>query len=111
MTDKIEFLDEDEFFSENGETSEDSTNLDEPDAVFDEHTDSVYDVEVSPNGRLVITGGKDETAFLWGLPQLPSEKTSAVALAGHTDTIVSVGFNRCGSLCYSASMDSTVNFV
>ncbi|MEV4924325.1 nSTAND1 domain-containing NTPase [Streptomyces roseoverticillatus] len=67
------------------------------------HTDDVYGVAISPNGRTVATASNDHTAKLW---DIASQRLLAT-LAGHTGQVVTVAFSPDGRLIATASKDGT----
>lgn len=78
--------------------------------TFDGHEDAVVAVAWNPVQRdLVATGGCDDKAYMWRVGQDAYESTSGsmgtYELSGHTDTVVSVGFNAAGTLLATAGMD------
>lgn len=88
---------------------EDDVNMGEEandaDGGFFEHTDSVYSIAFNPRfPELVITGGGDDRAFIWNR----MNGTKLFELKGHTDTVLSAGFNFNGELAATGSMDGTV---
>ena len=64
----------------------------------------MYALRVDPSGTLALTGGGDDVGRLWE----PATGKLRAVLRGHTDTVVSVGFNAGGTLAATASMDATV---
>jgi hypothetical protein len=85
-------------------------------AVMSNHRDAVYITAVHPrNADIIVTGGGDDRAFLWKydtstVADVPTESRvlQCVELAGHTDTVTSVGFNFDGSLILTGAYDGTV---
>ncbi len=68
------------------------------------HTDEIYCVRFSPDGNLLATASKDQTARVW---DLKTGKCSAI-LSGHQAEVNSVAFSADGKRLASASDDGTV---
>jgi WD40 repeat protein len=68
------------------------------------HTGLVYSVAFSPDGKLLATGGFDNTIKLWDWPSGKELHT----LKGHTDQVYSVAFSPDGNLLASGSKDKTI---
>lgn len=73
-------------------------------AVFTGHSDSVYCVDISPDGSLAVSGGGDDVGYIW------ETATGNVLhkLPGHTDSVSDCSFNFDGTLAATAAYDSTV---
>ncbi len=67
------------------------------------HSDVLWDVNFSPDGQLIVSGGVDHTLKLW-TPEGKLLKT----LKGHHETISSVSFSPDGQMIASSSQDQTV---
>ena len=58
----------------------------------------------SPDGRLVASGGRDESVFLWDA----STGEPVVQLTGHDKEVTSVAFSPDGSMLASGSTDESI---
>ena len=65
------------------------------------HYESVNDVDVSPDGKRLVTGSNDRTARIWDL----ISGQLLVTLMGHGDGLVDVNFSPDGSLVATGSYD------
>jgi WD40 repeat protein len=72
--------------------------------IFKGHTDWVYSVAFSPDGRYALSGSRDMTLRLW---EVESGKEVWV-FQGHTDPITSVAFSPNGRYALSGSRDMTL---
>jgi WD40 repeat protein len=63
------------------------------------HTDTVWSVAFSPDGRLLASGSGDKTIKLWEVATGSLVRT----LTGHTDSVLSVAFSPDGRLLASGS--------
>ena len=79
------------------------TTLETPPREFAGHTDVVWGVAFSPDGKYLGTGSKDKTARLW---DLATGKTIRV-FTGHTDAVQGVAFSPDGKYLLTASDDTT----
>lgn len=75
----------------------------EPTQVFVGHTDKIWDVDFSPDGKLLATASSDNTARIWNLDGSPQGKLSA-----HTTWVRSVSFSPDGQVLVTSSDDNTV---
>jgi len=72
--------------------------------AFTQHQDSVYCVALSADGSRALSGGGDDTAYLWGT----RDGTPFIKLSGHTDTVVDCSFSADGTLCATGGYDANV---
>ena len=68
------------------------------------HPGGVQSVAFSPDGRLLASGGRDNTVRLWD----PETGRLVATLPGHTDWVLDVAFSADGRLLASASRDRTI---
>ncbi len=69
------------------------------------HSDELTALAVSPDGRVLASGGYDKVVRLWALPEGDALHT----LCGHKDVITSLAFSPDGRLLAAASADRTVS--
>ena len=82
------------------------------------HTDTIYSVAFSPDGKTLASSSEDETIILWDTTTGEHIKTLARStgpfvgptdpLTGHTDTVYSVAFSPDGKTLASGSADNTI---
>ncbi len=67
------------------------------------HQGWVWNVNFSPDGKMIVSGGADGTVKLWNL-----DGTERATLKGHQDTVSSVNFSPDGKTIVSGGADGTV---
>jgi WD40 repeat protein len=71
--------------------------------AFTGHVNTVESVAVSPNGRLAVSGGQDDTIRVWDV----EAGRQVLLLTGHTNTVHAVAFSPDGRFVLSGSEDLT----
>ncbi|HET6868780.1 MAG TPA: PQQ-binding-like beta-propeller repeat protein [Solirubrobacteraceae bacterium] len=71
------------------------------------HSDAVYAVAYSPDGRTLASASADHTIRLWSVANMTE---LGKPLTGHTDTVFSVAFSPDGRTLASGSNDNTIRF-
>src|SRR3954471_14724808 len=73
--------------------------------TLDGHTDPVYAVAWSPDGKTLVTGGFDNTVRLWDADTRKEIKT----FKGHANLVLAVAPSPDGKRILSGSLDKTAN--
>ncbi len=68
------------------------------------HTDAIWSVAFSPDGRFALTGSEDNTLRLWDV----ATGKELRSFSGHTNFVSSVAFSPDGRFALSGSWDDTV---
>ena len=68
------------------------------------HTKNIECLAISPNRKLLATGGKDKTVIIWNLP----ERREIAILAGHTETVCAVAVSLDGKFVVSSSYSKDI---
>ncbi|BAZ20277.1 protein kinase [Kalymmatonema gypsitolerans NIES-4073] len=68
------------------------------------HSDWIYSVAISPDGKTLASGSYDKTIKLWNLATAEQIRT----LTGHSDRVVSVAISPDGKTLASGSSDNTM---
>ncbi len=79
------------------------TSLETPPRVLSGHTDSIWDLDISRDGRYLATGSLDKTARLW---DLATGKIVHV-FSGHTGGVTGLAFSPDGKYLVTASEEGT----
>ncbi len=74
--------------------------------VLSGHTNRIWTVSWSPNGKILASGSEDGTVRLWDVLQ----GTCLKVLHGHTNKVWSVAWSPCGETLLSGSTDNTIKF-
>ncbi|AFY87416.1 MAG: Serine/threonine-protein kinase PknD [Chroococcidiopsis cubana SAG 39.79] len=68
------------------------------------HTDSVWAIAVSQDGRTLVSGSADKTIKVWDLQTRELQRT----LTGHTDTVRAIALSQDGQILVSGGGEKTV---
>jgi WD40 repeat protein len=72
------------------------------------HTDRVWSVAFTGDGRTLATGSGDRTVILWDVADPAVPRPLGSPLRGHTDAVWSVAFTGDGRTLATGSTDKTV---
>ncbi|ODQ68452.1 essential protein [Nadsonia fulvescens var. elongata DSM 6958] len=75
-------------------------------SYFDEHKDSIYMISTHPKLPLVMTGGGDNTAYIWTCHSHPPKMVAE--LEGSTESVVAGGFSPDGAYAVTGDMTGTI---
>ncbi|MBP0005109.1 MAG: TIR domain-containing protein [Cyanobacteria bacterium SBC] len=75
----------------------------QPKQVLMGHRDKVWDIDFSPDGKLLATASSDNTAIIWNLEGKPLRQLKA-----HSNWVRSVSFSPDGKVLVTGSDDNTV---
>ena len=68
------------------------------------HTEPVYDLTSSPDGKWLVTGSFDQSVRLWDANSLQPVRT----MLGHTGLVLTVAVSPDSKLIASGSLDNTI---
>ncbi|KAG5889023.1 hypothetical protein JTB14_033952 [Gonioctena quinquepunctata] len=68
--------------------------------TFDKHKKSVFSSDISNDGKIAVTGGEDDVAYLWNLENGVVE----FECTGHKDSVTEVCFNHDGQYVATGDM-------
>jgi len=74
-------------------------------ATWQAHGDSIYALRLSPDGKLLATGGADKLVKLWDL----ETRKEVAKLEAHMGHVLALAFNKDGSLLASGGADKVLN--
>ena len=77
---------------------------------YEGHSDSVYSVAFSPDGKSLASGSLDKTLKIWDLSECRSRSRCKSVLSGHSDFVLSVAYSGDGNCLVSGSKDRSVVF-
>jgi WD40 repeat protein/transcriptional regulator with XRE-family HTH domain len=73
-----------------------------------DHTKPIFGLAVSPNGRMLATGGMDRTVRLWNIADPSHPRSLGVLPGGPSDTVYSLAFSPDGKSLAAGSADRTI---
>jgi len=81
--------------------------------IYHGHTDYVFAVAWSPDGKLIASGGRDKTVQVWPVPQGaqvvdPAAEGNVFTYRGHTTNVSTVAWSPDGRRIASGAWDNTV---
>ena len=68
------------------------------------HDDMVWSLDVSPDGRHILSGGKDQTVILWDFETGEELRR----FSGHTELVLGLVFSPDGQTVFSVSLDGAL---
>lgn len=71
---------------------------------FSKHEKSVFCCDLHPNGKLAVTGGEDDKAYVW----LVETGEVVMECTGHKDSVIYVGFSHDGAFVATADMAGVI---
>ena len=79
-----------------------------PSNVLKGHTETIYSLVFSPNGKQIVTGSFDKTVKIWDA-NTGKEIRTLTGPQGHKQMVLNVAVSPDGSLIASGSSDNTAN--
>lgn len=83
-------------------------SLPNPSSVLKGHTENIYSLVFSPNGKQIVTGSFDKTVKVWDATT-GKEIRTLTGPQGHKQMVLNVAVSPDGSLIASGSSDNTAN--
>ncbi|KAK9876742.1 hypothetical protein WA026_014980 [Henosepilachna vigintioctopunctata] len=71
---------------------------------FEKHTKSVFSIDISRDEQFMVSGGEDDTAYVWNL----NTRDVVFECTGHNDSVVEVRFNHDGQYVATADMSGMI---
>lgn len=72
--------------------------------VFSKHVGSVFCCDLHPDGKLAVTGGEDDRAYVWSV----TDGQLVMDCVGHKDSVIFVGFSFDGAYLATADMSGLI---
>jgi WD40 repeat protein len=72
------------------------------------HDGSVNSLDISPDGRFIVTASSDKNALIWNFNYKTRQFSPYDTITGHLDTVWSCEFNKAGKYILTASADSMI---
>lgn len=95
---------DDEYLEEITDLEEEDTDMEPPEDhaafVFNKHVGSVFCCDLHSDGKLAVTGGEDDRAYVWSV----DNGELVMDCVGHKDSVIFVGFSFDGSYLATADM-------
>ncbi|CDK28670.1 unnamed protein product [Kuraishia capsulata CBS 1993] len=108
--DEVDEVNPDGMEQDDDDDGEDTIEIDmsnNSSGYFDTHTDSVFTVFSHPTLPLVVSGGADNTAYLWTTHT--QEPKIVAELKGHGESVIAGGFTGDGAYVITGDMAGKVN--
>ncbi|KAF9415951.1 hypothetical protein HW555_006583 [Spodoptera exigua] len=96
---EIDFNDD---YNDDEEPVEEALEMQEDNSIFifREHNGSVFCCDISPDGKLAVTGGEDDKAYVWRI----EDGQLVMQCLGHKDSVIFAGFSFDGAFLATADM-------
>jgi WD40 repeat protein len=77
-------------------------------AKLEGHAGRINSVDVSPDGKFIVTSSNDELAYIWNYNLVTKQYSIYDTLSGHNGIVWSCRFNKTGKYIITASADSNI---